>query len=258
MTGPEAARVDALEEASAAAPDAHARCDLWSSASKDIPKSQHGALRYVAERRKNECRSDPADAFRGTIEEREQTIAKATEGYFARGANFELRGGEPIKLTVKRGECYRVALRFPEGFVPATQVSVSFKRWLAATGSETEISGGKAGPGPAFVAGLACAFTDQDGTLRLDAGKSVVANATLYVQAIPEAEVVRLEAEDSAQWKRAEASANAFRAEQAVGHCQRCADDRQACGTNPDCQSAYVDCLHEDRGDEVLEPEQCP
>ncbi len=258
MTVAEADRVDALdEEARKLGDDPRARCDFWAASSRAVPKTELGATKYVEERRSRACDDDPGFEFRGTLDLREATIRKATEGYFARGSNFEVRSGTPVTIRLARGECYRVALRFPEGFSPRSNVRTVHERFLSTLGKKVELDGGEQGPGPVVMMGLSCAFDDQDGTITMTADPGTVAQATLFVRTISEEEVKRREAEDRRGWEQAEADSKAYAAVRAREHCVRCAEDLRACGTQPDCQRAYVECLSEDRGDEVLTPEQC-
>jgi len=255
MTSAESDRIDALHEQGRQT-DAHGRCDLWRAAARDIPKIETGAKSYAEAAAKDACDHDPAQPFLGSLADRAATIARSTEGFYPRGANLVLHVNVEATTQVKRGECLKVVVLFPEGFTPTQMVWMKL-RYVDGARGDTEVSGGFSGPGPVFIGGIGCVSADTDVAITLTGQPGLSAPATLFMKTISDAELAEVEARRREGERHDEADARRFRAERNARHCERCASDRDTCGQGPACLAEWSRCLEDDLNDEPLRPEQC-
>jgi hypothetical protein len=272
MSAAEADRVDRLV-AEGMTHFGYARdlCRFWEEAKKRTPRNEAGASSYIEVMRRDACNRDPSYDYRASVAEREAMIAVATVSYAREGERLDFALGEALEIPVKRGRCYELVLRFPEGFEPKGLLEYEHKQFLRFAGGLVGSSGAPKIRGPGAVMGLGCAFMTQNGVLTVQGSVKeprVPVSVEVFAKSISEAATASMEAAEAERWRRPEAKARDFAQSTRGGHCQRCADDYVACneavaqGTSQmragtTCLGGYVECLAEDRGDGRLRPYEC-
>jgi len=171
-------------------------------------------------------------------------------------------------FPLTRGHCYKVVVRFPDGFSSKGPVRYEHQRFVRSIrafvsyGAETKV-----GPGRGASMDLGCIFLSQQGLLTIKGERGIHAEAQVYVRSMGEDEAARLEAEEAGRWKKgSKREARAFAATQKGKRCKRCGEGYMKClegiekGKEPasgSCLQDYIGCLDEERGGGMATLSEC-